>query len=243
MENEKVIVKQKKTRKLKIILWVFFFPLFFIPIFVGAFTDIFGAISLISLLLGIISLLIIIYLSENYYKWPLVLFIIFYIGLMFKKFHWPFAGIIITTSTLLLSLVSLVTIIKYLFNLRNNQFLKWFGIAAAFITMTIMSGWVIMIQHWSRDLGTLLGYIGSILLIITVLAMVFTLPNSNYIGWTALERKQFFRVVLIPLLLIFFITALNLVFPKAWTALMDFNSIRWNLKGIELLDLEGIPKL
>jgi hypothetical protein len=243
MERLAPDMNKRKRKRVKILLWIFS-PLFFlIPVFIGIFTDRLSLISIISIFLGITGIFTIIYISDNYYKWPLVLFIVFYIGLLFKNMHWPLAGAILSISTFVLLLVSIVIIIRFLFNFKQHQFIRWFGVATALITSTIMSGWVIMLQHWNRNLGILLGYSGSILMIITVLAMVFTLPNSNYISWSSMERKIFFRIVLIPMVLIFFITTINLVFPEAWAALMNTNSIRWGLDGIELLKLEGIPVL
>jgi hypothetical protein len=243
MEHLEPEINKRKMKRFKTIFWIFSALFFLIPIFIGMFTNVFGIISIISLFLGIAGIFTIIYISDNYYKWPVILFIAFYVGLLFKNMHWPFAGVILTFSTMILLLVSIVTIIRYLFSFKQHQFIRWFGIATSMITSTIMTGWVFMLQHWDRNLGILLGYSGSILMIITVLAMVFTLPNSNYISWSSMERKIFFRIVLIPMVLIFFITTINLVFPEAWAALMNTNSIRWDLGGIELFKLEGIPVL
>jgi hypothetical protein len=243
MEIAQTDMSKTRRKRLKIFLWICFPIFFFVPFFVGISTDVFGLLSLISFSIGIISLFIIIYISRNYYKLPLVLFIFYYIGILFKSFHWPFAGVILTLSTLILSLVSFVIIFKNLFSIGQNQFIKWFSISTAVVTATFMSGWVIMIQHWDVGIATTLGYSGCIIMIITVLALVFTLPNSNYIGWTALERKIFYRLIVIPMFFLIVMMTINLVFPKAWAVVMNLDSVRWNLNGIELQTLEGIPKL
>jgi hypothetical protein len=242
MESTKTDTAKRK-RRLKIMLWILFPVFVCIPVSVGVITDSFPFYSLVSLILGIVSLIVIIFISENYYNWPLVLFILFFTGLFFKRQHWPLAGTILTISTFILTVVSVVIIFRFLFISRQNKFIRWFGISTGLITVTFMSGWVIILQHWDYDLGTFLGYTGCILMIITVLAMVFTLSNSNYIDWSPGERKTFFRVVLLPMVFLIFIMTFNLVFPEAYATFMNFDSIRWSLDGIELLKLEGVPEL
>jgi hypothetical protein len=235
--------KQRRIKLFKIILWVLFPFFLLIPLFNAIFTDELGGTGILSVIIGIIGLFIIITISDNYYKWPLVLFTIFFIGLLFKSQHWPGAGPLLTMSTLVLSLVSIVIILRFLFKSHQNQFIRWFGILTGLVTTSFMCGWVIMILRWSHKVGTILGYIGSLTFLISILAMVFTLPNSNYIGWSAQERKIFFRVIMIPMLFLFVIITLNMVFLDAFLTLLGFYDVRWYFNGIELINLEGIPIL
>jgi hypothetical protein len=73
--------------------------------------------------------------------------------------------------------------------------------------------------------------------------MVFTLPGSNYISWTDKDRKIFFRAVLLPMVIVFTLIIISNVFPDLYFWILDIGGTPWDVnKGIELQNLEGIPK-
>ena len=100
------------------------------------------------------------------------------------------------------------------------------------------------IMHWSSEIGDTLGYTGIVLFVISILGMVFTLPASNYQGWSMIEKKTFFRSILIPMGIVFSLILITIVFSDVFFWILDRYGPPLNLdESIELFSLEGMPKL
>jgi hypothetical protein len=185
---------------------------------------------------------IIYYYSEKFYNWYIYLLISFSIGILFKRYHLPFAGVILSSSTFLLAIFSIANSIRFQIIFRHSSFLRWFGLMICLVTMFFFTGFLFRIQHWSAQVGDTLGYIGSLLYLISVLGMVFTLPNSNFPGWTLIDRKIFFRVIVVSMIFLFVFLTIIYVFNDAFRLMMegDFNSTPWSVGKIRLFDIEGI---
>jgi uncharacterized membrane protein len=101
-----------------------------------------------------------------------------------------------------------------------------------------------MIQHWPRDVANILGYTGMVMFIISVLGMVFTLPGSKYLSWSMIEKKIFFRSILIPMGIVFCLILISVVFSDIFFWIMDRSGRPLEvIENIQLYDLEGINKL
>ena len=182
-------------------------------------------------------------LSGKFYNWPFTSVIIFLIGMFFKRNHWPLAGTILTVGIGILCITSLVNAVRFHFLLRKNPFLRWFGSISCIIITVYMFSWLVMMQHWSAKVGNTLGYIGIVLFVLSVLGMVFTLPGSDYLNWSMIERKIFYRSVIVPMVIVFSLIIISLVFSEAFLWLMNRSGPPLGLKdSIELLNLEGISK-
>ena len=73
--------------------------------------------------------------------------LLFFVGIVFKKFHWPGAGILI----LLGATVGIVFLIMYLMNgtkLLKSGVEKANGIIAAITMIIILTGFIFKAQHW-----------------------------------------------------------------------------------------------
>jgi len=201
-------------------------------------------IRIILFIIALADLVFIYTMTEKYYNWPVIFVLIFLLGFLFKRNHWPMAGVLLTTGICFLCLTSLVNAIRFQILMKNNSFLRWFGSASCIIISTYMFGWLFMIQHWSKDVGDILGYIGIVLFIISILGLVFTLPGSNYLGWSITEKKIFFRAILVPMGIVFSLILITVVFSDVFIWILDRIGPPLNLnESIELFDLEGIPKL
>ncbi|MCU0462859.1 MAG: hypothetical protein MUF36_12755 [Bacteroidales bacterium] len=236
---------QNKRKRRKRILWIL------LPVFLGSTIvllnlptkPLYAAVGFFMLIFGIADMVILNLSAEKYYNWPVVFIVIFITGLVFKRNHWPMAGYFMASSLFFLSLTSLVNSVRFLFKIKQNPFLKWFGSISSFIISIYAFAWLNMVLHWSRTLGNTLGYAGVFLFIIAVLGMVFTLPGSNYISWTDKDRKIFFRAVLLPMVIVFTLIIISNVFPDLYFWILDIGGTPWDVnKGIELQNLEGIPK-
>jgi hypothetical protein len=71
------------------------------------------------------------------------------------------------------------------------------------------------------------------------------LPSSNYVAWSDIERKVFFRSVLTPMLFVFALFTLVIVFNDVYKSLAGRGFIipPWYVWKFELYNLEGITTL
>ncbi|MCX6253959.1 MAG: hypothetical protein NTV31_05710 [Bacteroidia bacterium] len=237
MEYSQSIIR---NRKLKFILITSFL---FLCIGSYLYMIFIGYIDLLFILLGIglLGLIITSILSAKLYSWPVLSFLLVFLGMYFKKQHWPFAGQLMSLGTLLLGILSLWNSVKFMITFRNNPFLKWIGCIAGTIVTVFMIGLLCGYQHWPGK--AVFSYSGCMMFILLVLAIVFTLPNSNYIDWTWIERKVFFRTVLLPMIFVFALITLMFVFPDTFNAIIGRKTVYfpWEISEFELFHLEGIP--
>jgi hypothetical protein len=183
------------------------------------------------------------FLTSKFYTWPFLSFIIVILGIIFKRYHWPYSSILMTLGTVFLGLLSIYNSFKISNNFRENTFLKWFGDLTGLIVILFMSGLLFMNLRWNGTIREMLLLSGCFLFFFTVLAMVFTLPFSNYVAWTEIERKVFFRTILIPMTFIFVFFTLVFILPDLYASLTGRGLTHppWPLYlSFEYFNLEGI---
>jgi len=241
-EFDESIIKKRKLRVLLPVVFLLLFILFFITL---AFWPGFPVVLALIVVFWLLSLCVSGFLASKFFTWPLLSFLVVILGIFFKRNHWPLASLMMTIGTLFLGTVSIFNSLKIPHNFRNNIFLKWFGSLTGIIVALFMTGLLFMNNHWSGVVRVILIYLGLFLFFLSVLSMVFTLPFSNYVAWPDLERKVFFRVVLIPMAFIFVFFILVFVFPDTYNSLMGRSIITppWYFFDVELFNLEGIPSL
>jgi len=234
-----------KRRRLKLLLPLFFLLLVVISFITLSLWPYFSVLIALILTLFLVSLIISGLLASKFFNWPFISFMVIVLGIFFKRNHWPLAGVLMSIGTMFLAAVSIYNSLKIPFNFRNNTFLKWFGSLTGFIVTLFMLGLLFMNQHWSGVVRVIFIYLGLFLFFLSVLAMVFTLPFSNYVAWSDIERKVFSRVVLISMAFIFVFFILVFVFPDTYNSLLGRNIIipPWYWFDVELFKLEGIPAL
>jgi len=179
-------------------------------------------------------------LTSRYYDWPYILFLMVFIGLYYKKLHWPYSAGFLTAGTVLLATLCWYNAIKFLYTFRHNSFLKWFGSTSSIIILFFMMGFLWMNQHWPGS-AILIGF-GSFIFVLTVVALTFILPFSNYVSWPDLDRKVFFRTVLIPMVFIFMLFTLIYVFPDLYNSITGrgIKFTPWPLDDLQLFKLDSI---
>jgi hypothetical protein len=244
MKTGHQITKYLKNRGLKKALWILFPLLFCISLFFLISEIVPVIIGLIFFSLSIMVLSVIYVITERYYNWPVYFIVIFMVGLLYKSQHWPFAGIMLTTGIFFLCFVCLINSVRFQLIFTKNPFLRWFGSISCIIVSFYMLGLLFKIQHWGNFISQIMGYTGVVMFIISILGMVFTLPTSNYISWSAIEKKTFFRAVLVPMCIVFTLIIITLVFGDLFYFIMRGDGSSWDLnKSFDLFDLEGIQKI
>lgn len=198
-----------------------------------------GYIEILNYLLfiGLFGLIFITYLSTPFYSWTILSFLMVFMGLYFKSNHWPAAGTLMSLGTLFLGILSIWNSVKFILVFKNNPFLRWVGFASGIIVTVFMTGLLFGNQHWSGLVKVICSYSGCLMFILLVMAIVFTLPNSNYIEWPVLERKVFFRTVLIPMIFVFALITLIFVFSDTYNSIMGRAKVTlpWEWYQLELL--------
>lgn len=143
-----------------------------------------------------------------------------FVGLFFKKMHWPGSGSLIILGWAVPAILFLFIFYKRIteYEKSKNRFLNFFkNFICATITINFL-GATFKVQHWPG--GNLLMYIGLATSILSILILVFLLPNSNFLEWTKEHKKLFFRAFLIPLIYLSLLTSLSFVFPKTFEKLV-----------------------
>jgi hypothetical protein len=246
MDDQGSEIKKKRRKILRTVLWVFL-PLLVLPQIIsnyflqGDFMTL-RVISTLLVLVAYIDVIILYSLSEKFYNWTVVLFLILVTQMVLSRNHLP---TIPGNISVLLGFVSIATAIKFLKKFHRNLFLKWFGFFTNIIMAFFMIGFSVFGSMMPVSFVNFCLYTGSLLFIILILALVFTLPNSKYSGWIETDRKIFLRVIITPMIFIFCLICLIFVFNDTFRILMNSNysSIPWNVGDLQLFNLEGIPKL
>jgi hypothetical protein len=200
-----------------------------------------AGISLGSLALGLTIFLML--SSIKYYNWTLPFIGLFFIGLIFKANWWPGAGPIIVISALMVFFNLMFFSIKSFFVLKHNMFLKWFSFFTAITLALFMYTFMSKIQHWPLFMPFwILKHSINLMLILISLVLVFKLPGLNFASWGSLDRKVFYRLILLPLVIIFSFSITIYIYPNFFDAIFnrDWASNPWGIREVELFDLEGI---
>ena len=178
--------------------------------------------------------------NKKFYNAFIYLLIFVFIGFFFKHNHWPGAQAIMTIGFTMSSIGFFFIAFMLLKSVDNNRFLKLFGFFINIILSISFMGGLFKVQHWPG--AGIMVYTGTLLFLIAVLALVFTLPNSNYLEWTDFHKKVFYRAIIIPMIYIFISSVLVFVFPDTWNFLfygLD-TGIPWDMKAIVLFPKEGL---
>jgi hypothetical protein len=190
--------------------------------------------------LFLLGMILVFLLTLKYYDWPVMFFFLVVVGLFYKRNHWPFAVELVTLSASVLAVFTWYNAFKFIFTFRNNTFLRWFGSLSQFVIVFFMIGFSFKHQNWAYA-NIIIGA-GSFLFVFSILALVFTLPFSDYVAWSDVDRKVFFRTVLVPLTFIFILFTLFFVFPDVYNSLIgrSFKTFTLNISPVELMKFEGI---
>jgi hypothetical protein len=234
-----------KKRKVKLILRISFWSMILIPFVLAMLTSNFSTLMTVLFIFAIFGQIAAYILTAKYYNWPFILFIIVIVGIYFKRQHWPLSGILMGMGTLLLAITSTFNMILALTKFSTIYFLKWFGFLTGVIVALFMTGLLFMNMYWSGMIRAILIYSGCFIFFMTVLGMIFTLPFSDFVSWPDIDRKVFYRTIILPMIFVLGFFILVFVFPETYNSLMGRNVHDapwiWQDSMLQLKELEGIP--
>ena len=235
-----------KRRPVRKILWGVFVANSLMLIFLGIFfVEKIPEQLIITLGISALSMLAFLSLtSRSYYNWTIILLILLFgVNFIIKKYRLPGTDLITIISATLIFLHLIVFSARSLFVLKHNAFLKWLGFATGFTLAVFI---LILINNimnlFGRELFYIPNYVVSFFLIIIIITLIFKLPGINFSTWLPLDMKIFYRQIIVPLIVIFSFSIIYNVFPDVYTRIFweDYSGSPWNMKEIELYDLEGI---
>jgi len=214
-------------------------PVFIAPIILLNEFVIYPIISLFLLVIDI-GILIVFY-TKRYYNVFFFLIALITLGIFFKRQHFPGAGVMLTLGALISAVCFFILGIKSLSQFKKNRFLRWFGFFVNIVFSICFTGFIFKMQHWPG--GNIFVICGTILYVLSILVFVFTLPGSNYLEWNKLSKKFFYRVIILPMIWLFIMTALVNAFPETWNKLTSWeyaSDAYWQMYDYTLEDKEGL---
>ncbi len=192
------------------------------------------------LLIVDISILLTVF-YKKYYNVFIFLIPLIIISLVLRRYRMPGWPIVMGFSSMVSAFCFIILAIKSLFQFKDNRFLKWFGFFICIVLFAYFTGFVFKMLHFPG--GTLLLFIGTTLFAFSVIMLMFTLPRANYIKWNIIERKYFYRIIIIPLIYLFILASVINAFPDIWWKIRSHNyatSNYWYMQNYELEERDGL---
>ena len=229
--------------KKKVIKWIWIIggALIIIPILFSIFDNeeyLSGDKAPTLLILGFTLILINIFLSFKYYNLIIAFVLIELLGLSFKFLHFPGADLLMLVGTLLLIIAFSKAFIVFLKKNDLPTYINRLGAASSLIAATTFLALAFSLNRYPG--AQFLSYVSVSSLIIIILALVFTLPNSGFVDWSKKARTIFFRALMIPLAFLFIITATIRLYPKVFHTNTSGDHLKFMMKTVELYNKEGL---
>lgn len=141
-----------------------------------------------------------------------ILLLVLFLGIFFKRMHWPGASGIITISLLSMAFGYLFLGFKIIYTSKENRYFKVFGSISAFFLTLMSTGMNFKYLHWPGA-GILIA-VSLLPSIIFTLIVLVTLPGSGYLLWDEKSKRIFTKKLLIPWLFFLLFSAFILLLPK-----------------------------
>ncbi len=192
---------------------------------------------LLFILLGI-DLFWLVLRTIKYYHWSLVFIAIIIIGIIFRTQHWPLTGAFFYLGFGSLGFFSLGLTIVFLKRYKHVSFLRYFGFSSSIVLAIVSFG--LLFKNMHLPAANIVLYVGVILFSALLFAFIFTMPSSNFVNWNKDERRVFFGTIIIPMLFLFIISTMMVVFPDIWTNIMRQQITPFWMNEFDLLDKSGL---
>jgi hypothetical protein len=221
-------------RKLKLFL-LLLLPLFFagaIQLLFGEKNFLLEAIGFLSTILLFVDLGIVIGLfTRRYYNWIIIFIFIAIVGLYCKHLRLDGAQYLLTVGFGCLGFTSLFTGILQFKKFRHIPFLKYIGLTSGIVLFLVSLGLEWKILHW--PFAGLMFYTGNFVIVPFLFAFVLTLPASGYVNWKEEDRVIFFKAIIIPMIFVFCLCTLMILFPGVWLSIVRTRIYPFNMFPVE----------
>jgi hypothetical protein len=165
-------------------------------------------------------------------------------GIIFKRFHLPLAGIILTASSVLFSVGIFIFGITSLFNMQKNKYLLILILVCSTILAIDGMAAVFKMQHWPG--GGIMIQTSIVAIILVTIITLLTLPQSGYFNWPVEHRKSFYRNIVVPWIVAasfiayYFLipqTTKEIIFPPRYETGAHFNMFPYELEQPDTADM------
>lgn len=177
-------------------------------------------------------------LTRNHYNWIIAFLVIIIIGLLSRRYRLPLTGPFLSFGFGGLGTVSLFSSINFLKRYKHDSFLRYIGFASSIVLFTVSLGLLWRNMHW--PLTYLLVNVGLVTFIPFLFAFIFTLPNANYLNWSKNERVVFYRAIIIPMIFVYSLCVMMVVFPEAWTSLTRLPLLPFEMDPADIIVKSGL---
>lgn len=133
------------------------------------------------------------------------------VGLVMKRFHIPFAGVVLSIGLMGFSSGIFMYGIMSLLPEKKNKYLSFIIPLCSFILAVFSVGILFKIQHWVGG-GFLLQF-GLVSMILVTIIMLLSLPQSGFFNWNPGHRKLFYRNTVVPWLIAAFVIGYSFLMP------------------------------
>lgn len=182
--------------------------------------------------------IVVAFLSKKFYNWIIGFLIIVIVAIIFKNQRWPLSSEFFTWGYGGLGTVSLLLSVTFLKRYQHNSFLRYIGFFSSIVLFFTSLGVLWRTNHWPFTQFML--SFGMILFIPFLFAFVMTLPNANFVNWAKSDRTVFFRAIIVPMIFLYFVALIIIVFPDFWTTLLRSDLQPFGMDSIELIEKAGL---
>ena len=161
---------------------------------------------------------IFIYTDATSISGVIIILILLVAGIIMKRNHLLYSGIIISISSMFISLGSYMFGIRCLFLSENIAYFRNLSFWGGCIISIAFLGQLFKLQHWAG--AGIFSTIGLVFLIIGTLYFLLTLHSSGFIDWKPFHKK-ILRRILIPWAFIFILYISRYMVP-------ELNTIIWS---------------
>jgi hypothetical protein len=147
----------------------------------------------------------------------IILLVIIIIGLVLKRYRLPFSGVFFSVSLIFFNIGSYIFGIRCLFLAEKNSYFKYLSFLGSWFITISFSGLLFKLMHWPG--ANPLIDITNFSMVIGTIAVLITLPSSDYIDWPSLHKKILLRILL-PWSFIFVMFIMRFLLPEV-------NSVIW----------------
>lgn len=232
ISSDDFFIKHRRTRMILLILLPFLIiPCFFL---VENGNLLLASIGVILIFLVFIDIGIAIgILTKNHYNWIIAFLVLIIIGFVFRRYRFWLTGTFLTFGFGCLGTVSLFSSRNFLKRYRHDPFLRYIGFASSIVLFTVSLGLLWRNMHW--PFTNLFINIGLITFIPFLVAFIFTLPNANFLNWSKNERVVFYRAIIIPMIFVYILCVMIVVFPELWTSLTRLPLLPFGMDPSEII--------
>jgi len=193
--------------------------------------------ALLAWLFFLIGTIISVVLSRKFYNWIFIFLVLIFTAIFLRTYRIPPWHLLVVIGFSGIAFISFYSAFYFLKKFDHNKFLRYIGFSSGIILTFIFMGQMWKMMHW--PVAGFIQTVGVILFTPYLFAFMLLLPGSGYVNWSKPDRVVFFRVIIIPMIFIWFLIIIMYVLPGIWQLLRS-PIAPFGMFNVELLNKPGI---